>query len=141
MNSGKDLHHRISKGFRGEAEGTERSSGVTENVLRSAHERVSNTGEHRVSSRGYDPAGMGTIRGRVQTWGQEPMSEAMVAISGGPTHRDIAALTDEQGSFWLADLLPGVYEISAHAAGYPLQTKSVTVGADQSTTVDFQFGR
>jgi hypothetical protein len=84
---------------------------------------------------------MGTIRGRVVTREQEPLGEATVAISAGVSHRDIAALTDSQGGFVLTGLLPGEYKVSAHVPGYPAQTKSAVLGADQVTTVDFQFDK
>jgi hypothetical protein len=45
------------------------------------------------------------------------VADAAVAISAGPEHRDVAALTDGAGEFLLTDLLPGEYRVSAQASG------------------------
>ena len=82
--------------------------------------------------------GRGTIRGRVVTRDRQPVSGATVAVSGGPAHRDIAALTDPQGNFALSGLLPGEYCIAVHT-DRGAQTKSAVVSAGQTGTVEFQF--
>src|SRR5262249_56748661 len=86
----------------------------------------------RVSNQGPEPplrapsaSGHGTIRGTVLTRRHEPLCEATVAIRGGPTHPDIAALTDEQGQFLLSNLQPSAYRLTAHAGRHPSPAKQV----------------
>ena len=142
MTSPRNPQRRVSKGSYGETEGTRGSPpGVVGAARNDGAERVANSGEGQPPDRGSSPSPLGTIRGRVVTRQQEPLSEATVAISAGITHRDIAALTDSQGSFVLSGLLPGEYKVSAHVPGYPAQTKSAVLGPDQVVIVDFQFDK
>src|SRR5947209_8336116 len=64
------------------------------------------------------PAAPGGIGGRVVTSEQQAVSGAAVAISGGPPHPDIAAVTDDEGQFSLGDLSPGQYQLTVHKQGY-----------------------
>jgi len=97
-----------------------------------------------VSNQGPEPplrapsaSGHGTIRGTVLTRRHEPLCEATVAIRGGPTHPDIAALTDEQGQFLLSNLQPSEYRLTAHAGRHASQTKQVAVSPNELSTVQF----
>ncbi len=64
------------------------------------------------------PDGSDGIHGRVVTSDRVAVSGAMVAISGGRPHPDIAAITDDEGKFCLGDLSPGGYQLTVHKQGY-----------------------
>jgi hypothetical protein len=132
-----DSSRRVSKGSMGDVEKVSRRGTASEGSVPPGEvERVSNQGtEPPVRSR--SASGHGTIRGTVLTRRHEPLSEATVAISGGPMHPDIAALTDEQGQFLLSNLQPGEYRLTAHAGGHASQTKNVAVTPNEVSTVQF----
>lgn len=72
----------------------------------------------------------GTIHGRVTSPEGEPVQDATVMIAGdSPSHRDIAALTNEQGEYRFTDLIPGDYMLLVNAEGHPMQTQHVRVKA------------
>jgi hypothetical protein len=65
---------------------------------------------------------MGKIIGKVLTVNKEPISEATVLIQEGPTHPDLAALTNAEGEFSLSNLKPGKYRLEILAEGFiPVQ--------------------
>lgn len=123
MSAASDSNRRVSKGSRGDIDSA----------------RVGPPPEAPLADQTSAASVTATIRGQVACE-RGPFGEATVALSGGPAHRDLAALTDSQGSFVLAGLLPGTYEISVHAPGHSPQTKSAQVGAAQTAVVNFQLG-
>jgi hypothetical protein len=132
-----DFNKRVSKGSLGEVEKVTRRGTASEGSLPPGEvERVSNQGAEP-PDRPRSASGHGTIRGTVLTCRDEPLCEATVAISGGPMHKDIAALTNEQGQFLLSDLLPGEYRVTAHAGGHAPETKHIAVTANEVSTVQF----
>jgi hypothetical protein len=72
---------------------------------------------------------------------REPVPDASVAVSGGPTHQDIAALTDDDGRFLLPAGAAGVYSVTVHKGGYPSQTVKVDTAAGGEVTVVLRPGR
>ncbi len=97
--------------------------------------------DQRVSSRGAGPAPAPPaaeanegIRGRVVTSGHQAVGAATVAISAGPPHPDMAALTDDSGEF-LLDVSPGQYEVTVHKQGYLPATVGVGAPASRPVTI------
>jgi hypothetical protein len=82
----------------------------------------------------------GKIKGQVsavRAAGNQPVAGAVVLIAGdSPSHRDIAALTDLQGTYQFDDLAPGQYTLLVNAEGHPPQTGQVEVEADQVARLD-----
>ncbi|HEX2028462.1 MAG TPA: hypothetical protein VHF25_10730, partial [Nitriliruptorales bacterium] len=60
------------------------------------------------------------------------MGEARVLVADGPTHHDIAALTDAMGTYRLDDLLSGVYTILVNVGDRPPLTRTVQVEAGRT---------
>jgi len=50
---------------------------------------------------------MGAIVGNITTTKGEPIADASVMVESGPSHPDLAAITDESGAYHLGDLEPG----------------------------------
>jgi hypothetical protein len=73
---------------------------------------------------------MGTILGTVQTTQEEPVAEAAIMVASGPTHHDVAALSDENGEFRLSDLEPGRYVLQVNAEGFQSVRGNVDVRAE-----------
>ncbi|MBA4068000.1 MAG: hypothetical protein C0501_30710 [Isosphaera sp.] len=99
---------------------------------------------HRVGSQASGPAPQsadGGIRGRVETPDREPVPAASVAVTAGPAHPDLAALTDDAGRFALPAGVPGVYAVTVHKAGYSPQTVRVDTTASGEVTVTLRPGR
>jgi len=69
------------------------------------------------------------------TAAQQAVSAATVAISAGPPHPDIAAVTDNQGAFFLSGLAPGSYQLTVNKAGYRPQTVTGDPSTDRPVTV------
>lgn len=132
MPSGNEPSRRVSPSSRGGSE-----------VAHIPADRVAKSSAGRVSSQRYgspvSSGGRGTIHGQVLGPGHVPVSDATVAISGGPMHRDIAALTGDDGEFHLADMLPGEYAVTAHKPGYAPRTMQVRVAADQAVTLELSL--
>lgn len=61
---------------------------------------------------------MGILKGEVTTAEREPIPEARVMIAEGPSHPDIAGLTNDDGRFRLTGLVPGKYKIEVDADGF-----------------------
>lgn len=93
----------------------------------------------RVSSRAAGPApppaGDGDLRGRVVTADRRAVAFASVAVSGGPAHPDVAALTDDDGRFVLPVDLAGAYELTVHKAGFPPETVRADTAGGAVTVV------
>ncbi len=70
----------------------------------------------------------GSIFGQVVGVGSKPVPNAAVMITGqSPTHRDIAALTNEFGEYELDNLVPGLYTLLVNATEFVPQTQQVRV--------------
>ena len=57
---------------------------------------------------------MATIKGIVKDQNDVPLEGLNIIIISGPTHPDIVALTDNDGTFVFSDLKPGNYTIKAY---------------------------
>jgi Carboxypeptidase regulatory-like domain len=129
-----DPRRRVSKGSRGGAEVPAAGGARPEVTPNDSGKRVSNQGVRSSAAVPRPPEG-GAIRGRVVSQSRQPVSGATVAIKGGPVHRDIARVTDEQGEFVLGGLLPGDYQVEAGKGGYTSGTARVTVPTNRVITV------
>jgi len=69
----------------------------------------------------------GQIVGRVVDAEGEPVEEAQLLITEGPTHPDIAALTASDGRFALGGLAAGTYRLRAQATGFAACTAVVVL--------------
>jgi hypothetical protein len=75
------------------------------------------------------------IRGRVVTSDHQAIAGAAVAISAGPPHPDIAALTDDNGQFLLGSVSPGHYQLTVSKKGYESRAVSFESPAERPITV------
>jgi hypothetical protein len=62
---------------------------------------------------------------------------AVMIVGGSPVHRDIAAMTDDQGRYRFDSLIPGNYTLLVNAAGHPPQEGRVAAGAGVLARLDF----
>jgi hypothetical protein len=82
----------------------------------------------------------GTIAGQVTTVQGEPVADAAVMITGdSPSHKDIAALTNDRGEYRFDELIPGDYTIMVNAENYVSQTQHAHVEAGHVTCLDFSL--
>jgi hypothetical protein len=81
----------------------------------------------------------GAIVGRVSLTDGEPIPDASIVIVNGPAHRDIAALTTNQGEYRLQPLTPGDYVLIVNAGGFDGQTGQARVEAGNTTHLNFIF--
>jgi hypothetical protein len=73
---------------------------------------------------------MGEIHGVVYGQGGRPLSDAVIMIVGdSPSHRDLALLTNHDGTFLFDDLRAGDYELLINAEGYAPHRHAVKVWA------------
>jgi hypothetical protein len=136
MSGTDDRNRRVSRGSRGEIEQAPRAAPAeTPSFSVAPGGRTSNRGEIEWPAKGDDEADHGEIAGRVVRGEDQPVEEATVAISGGMSHKDIAALTDESGRFRLTGLLPGYYSVTAYAPGHAPQTRQVRVRAGEASAI------
>ena len=78
----------------------------------------------------------GTIRGRVTEEGNDrPIPHTQVGIVGST----VGAVTDGDGRYALNGVTPGQVSVRVVRIGFGGQTKTATVTAGQTTTVDFQL--
>lgn len=75
----------------------------------------------------------GTITGRVTGAGGAPLSETRIQVVG--TTR--GALTDASGNFRIQQVPAGTHEVRSMRLGYGAQTRTVTVAAGGTATVEF----
>jgi hypothetical protein len=75
----------------------------------------------------------GTISGRVSDADGADISGATVLIEG----TDLSATTDDVGTYTIADIPTGEYQVTASADDYQPETKSVPVVEGETTIVDF----
>jgi uncharacterized surface anchored protein len=52
----------------------------------------------------------------------------------------VQAVSDDSGAYFIADLPPGPYAVTAYVQESPIGEQSVTIANDQITSVDFAFG-
>ena len=91
------------------------------------------------SPRGIRAPNTGAIAGQVTTTRGEPIVDAVVMItSSSPDHKDIAALTSEQGKYRFDDLIPGNYTVLANTE-HGVQTRQAHVDVGQTTCLDFSL--
>lgn len=84
----------------------------------------------------------GAITGRVATMDGLPIAGAVVMITGdSPRHRDIAALTNDEGIYLYNDLLVGRYTLLVSATGYLPNSKQTRVESGQVTRLDFSLAK
>jgi Carboxypeptidase regulatory-like domain len=76
---------------------------------------------------------MGAIVGNITTTGGEPIADASVMVESGPSHPDLAAITDESGVYRLGDLEPGQYVIRVFAEGFSTVSGRVPVRRGHTT--------
>lgn len=82
----------------------------------------------------------GSIVGRVVIDLGQPLADAVVMITGdSPSHKDIAALTGDEGKYRFDDLIPGHYTISVNAEGYAAQTGHILVEAGAISQLNFKL--
>ena len=80
----------------------------------------------------------GTIYGKVVNPKNEPIFDAVVMISDdSPAHKDIAALTNEQGEYSLDIMKPGNYKITVNATGFATQIKQAQIKDNTISRLDF----
>lgn len=88
------------------------------------------------------PANEAAIAGVVTDESGKPLPWAIVSLGGAsPQHRDIGAVTDDEGRYRFDRLTPGVYTVLVNAADYPLQHKQVKAEADRLARLDFELER
>jgi iron complex outermembrane receptor protein len=88
------------------------------------------------------PADEAAIAGVVSDEAGEPLAWAVVSLGGAsPQHRDIGAVTDDEGRYRFDRLAPGVYTVLVNAEGYPLQHREVRTEADQLARLDIKLKR
>ena len=81
-----------------------------------------------------DVSGMGSLEGTV-TSGTEPIPGALVEIND-TAH---STLTTPLGEYSIHFIDPGTYTVTASKEGYETQTATVTLEADETTTLDFNL--
>src|SRR5215469_5076659 len=79
---------------------------------------------------------MGTIAGRITSPDGEPIANASVMVASGPSHPDLAAITDKKGAFRLDDLEAGEYLIQVNAEGFAKVCGRVPVRPRHVTRAD-----
>ncbi len=82
---------------------------------------------------------LGTISGYVLNESQLPVEEATVYVAQGPSHHDIASLTDSDGHYEISGLAPGHYVLHAKFGNKAFATKAVDLQAGSNLRVDFHF--
>lgn len=77
---------------------------------------------------------MGLVVGTIVDEEGEPIAEATVMVVAGPTHTDLAAVTDENGDFQLG-LDPGLYKLEFHKEDFRTARGRVRVRPQGRTRV------
>ena len=80
-------------------------------------------------------SGQGTIQGTVKDTNNQPIQGATVSVEG----TSLQATTNSQGYYQITDVPAGNKTVTASKSGYNSQSKTVTVVAGQTTTVDFSL--
>lgn len=76
--------------------------------------------------------GAGLIKGHITTSDERPAAWVTVQLKG--SRKTVSA--DEKGNFIFRNVKPGTYTLEATLVGYESASRSVTVAADQTATVD-----
>jgi hypothetical protein len=80
------------------------------------------------------------ISGVVRTTGGDPVQQARVYFTAGPVALpDIAALTDEEGSFTLSAPDAGTYRIECLAEGFAPAEATVEVAPGQESRIELRL--
>lgn len=79
---------------------------------------------------------MGAIAGNITTSEGEPIADASVLVESGPSHPDLAAITDASGAYRLSDLNPGQYVVRVFAEGFLTMSGRVPVRDKQVTSLN-----
>ncbi len=82
---------------------------------------------------------IGSIEGYVKDINGNPIRDAWVCITYGPTrmYGDLCVQTDENGYYQITGLEAGSYSLQAFESEYVPQTKTIKVIARQATPLDF----
>lgn len=80
------------------------------------------------------------VTGRVCAEDGRPLADAAVMIASGPTHADIASLTDDDGRYVLDALEAGAYSIRVTATDFETAIRQVQLGRGE-TIADFKLRR
>ena len=84
------------------------------------------------------PPDKAAIAGTVKDASGQPLPWAAVLIVGGsPVHRDIAAMTDDQGCYRFDSLIPGNYTLLVNAPGHSPKEGNVVAEAGSLARLDF----
>jgi hypothetical protein len=83
-----------------------------------------------------------SIGGVVRSGDGTPLANAVVTLGRkAPAHRDIAAVTDDAGTYIFRSLASGSYWVYVRADGYVPQRKTVVAATGPSRPVDFAMRR
>ena len=86
--------------------------------------------------------GTGGLRGTVFGLGSHSLPNAELVIENQSTHARRITATDNLGEYSVALLVPGVYSITANAAGYAsLKAEDAVVVVSETNTVDFHLSQ
>jgi TonB-dependent starch-binding outer membrane protein SusC len=89
---------------------------------------------------GFETQDRAAIAGHVTTAAGAPIAWATLVIVGdSPRHRDIAAVTSNDGSYRLSGLAPGTYEILVNAEGLEPQVKRIEAHSGATTELNFRL--
>jgi len=80
------------------------------------------------------PRATGTLQGTVKDQTGAVLVDAAVTVSGKSGER--RTKTDGQGVYSVDQLVPGKYAVTVSAPGFPLFGKSVSIGAQETATLD-----
>ncbi|MCP4582497.1 MAG: carboxypeptidase regulatory-like domain-containing protein [candidate division Zixibacteria bacterium] len=81
---------------------------------------------------------MGTIQGQVKDLMGRPIEGATIIITGdSPEHKDIAALTNENGEYSFDDLIGGAYSLMASTEDGIQKEQKVDVNTGEISHLDF----
>ena len=76
----------------------------------------------------------------IATLHDKPVTNATVMITGdSPSHKDIAALTNDLGEYSFNDLITGEYTIMVNIEDQPPKTKKTKVVDDKTSKLNFNF--
>jgi hypothetical protein len=81
----------------------------------------------------------GQITGKVTDPGGAIVSGAMISIKSVDTGREITATSNEDGTYTVAALQPGLYDVMVEAGSFKPSTKRVQITVGSKVTVDTQL--
>lgn len=77
----------------------------------------------------------GAVKGSIYSDNQEPIAGITISLEGASG----ATATDNDGSFYFTNILPGTYTVVASGIGYSARSQSISVTAGKTTTANFQL--